>query len=149
MSRPSPTVMLVESVQDDRDMYAEYLRASAFGVIEVGDTAKALIRAAEADVIVTGIHVPGPFDGIELVHRLRADRATKQQPVIVLTASTKQTDHDGAARAGCDAFLLKPCLPDALVSEIHRLLALSRLSGAPRRAARAHHRRVRHEKRTG
>ena len=149
MPRPSPTVMLVESVQDDRAMYAEYLRASAFGVIEVGDTAKALIRAAEADVIVTGIRVPGPFDGIELVHRLRADRATKQRPVIVLTASTRQADHDGAACAGCDAFLLKPCLPDALVGEIRRLLTLSRLSGSPRRAARAHHRRVRHEKRTG
>lgn len=149
MPRPSPTVMLVESVQDDRAMYAEYLRASAFGVIEVGDTAKALLRAAEADVVVTGIRVPGPFDGIELVHRLRARRATKQQPVIVLTASAKQTDHDEAARAGCDAFLLKPCLPDALVGEIRRLLALSRLSGSPRRAARAPHRRVRHEKRTG
>ena len=149
MPRPSPTVMLVESLQDDRAMYAEYLRASAFGVIEVGDTAKALIRAAEADVIVTGIRVPGPFDGIELVHRLRAEPATKQQPVIVLTASTRQTDHEGAARAGCDAFLLKPCLPDALLSEIHRLLALSRLSGSPRRAARAHHRKVPHDKKTG
>jgi two-component system, cell cycle response regulator DivK len=148
MPRPSPTVMLVESVQDDRAMYAEYLRASAFGVIEVGDTAKALIRAAEADVIVTGIRVPGPFNGIELVHRLRAEHATKEQPVIVLTASTMPADRDEAARAGCDAFLLKPCLPDALVDEIRRVLT-RRLSISPRRAARAHHRKFRHEKRTG
>ena len=146
MPRPIPTVMLVESVQDDRAMYAEYLRASAFGVIEVGDTARALTRAAQADVIVTGIRVPGPFNGIELVHRLRAARTTKERPVIVLTASVMQTDRDEAARAGCDAFLLKPCLPDELVGEIRRLLTLRRLSGSPPRAARAHHRKASHEK---
>jgi two-component system, cell cycle response regulator DivK len=149
MPRPSPTVMLVESVQDDRAMYAEYLRASAFGVIEVGDTAKALTRAAEADVIVTGIRVPGPFNGIELVHRLRSDHTTKERPVIVLTASAIQTDRDEAGRAGCDAFLLKPCLPDALVGEIRRLLTIRHLPGSPRRAARAHHGKSSQEKRTG
>jgi CheY-like chemotaxis protein len=140
MLRPSPTVMLVESVQDDRAMYAEYLRASAFAVIEIGDTARALTRAPEADVIVTGIRVPGPFDGIQLVHRLRSGRATKAQPVIVLTASAMHEEREDAARAGCDAFLLKPCLPDALVGEIRRLLTLRHLSGSRRSPVRTQHR---------
>jgi CheY-like chemotaxis protein len=118
-------------------------------VIEVGDTAKALSRAAQADVIVTGIRVPGPFNGIELVHRLRSDHTTKERAVIVLAASAMHTERDDAARAGCDAFLLKPCLPDALVGEIRRLLTIRRLRGSPHRAARVHHRKERHEKRTG
>ena len=31
---------------------------------------------------------------------------------------------EGARQAGCDAFVTKPCLPDALVAEINRMLAL-------------------------
>jgi DNA-binding response OmpR family regulator len=29
---------------------------------------------------------------------------------------------EGARQAGCDSFVTKPCLPDALVAEIRRLL---------------------------
>lgn len=52
---PRPPVMLVASIQDAREMYAEYLRASAFTVIEVDHTAEALPRAGDADVIVTDV----------------------------------------------------------------------------------------------
>jgi hypothetical protein len=37
-----------------------------------------LFKALSLDVIVTGIRVPGPFDGIELVRRLRADERMTQ-----------------------------------------------------------------------
>ena len=45
MPRWTPTVMLVSSPYDDREMYAEYLRASALTVIEVDHAADAwLVR---------------------------------------------------------------------------------------------------------
>jgi two-component system cell cycle response regulator DivK len=118
-----PTVLLVESGQDDRGMYAEYLRLSDFHIVEIGDTADALALAATADVIVTGVRVPGPFDGIELVRRVRADRRTHDKGVIVLTACAFEPDQARAYSAGCDGFLPKPCLPDALATEIRRVMA--------------------------
>ena len=77
-----PTVMLVGSVQDDREMYAEYLRGSAFTVIEVDRTAEALARAAAVDVVVTDIRVRGFSDGLDLVRQLRRDNDTRRIPII-------------------------------------------------------------------
>src|SRR5687768_290967 len=103
-----PTVLLVEDSEDDRTMYAEYLGLQQFRAIEIDSTADALAMARTADVVVTGIRVPGPFDGIELVRRLREDDRTKQKPVIVLTACTFEPDQQRAYAAGCDVFLPKP-----------------------------------------
>jgi DNA-binding response OmpR family regulator len=72
---------------------------------------------------VTGIRVPGPFDGLELVRRLRAHDRTRRKPIIVLSACTLPRDQDAAREAGCSVFLPKPCLPDALSREVRRLLA--------------------------
>jgi len=139
-SKITPTVLLVEDLQDDRQMYAEYLRVHEFNTVEVGNTGEALQSAATADVIVTGIRVSGPFDGTELVRRLRADDRTKHKPIIVLTACAFERDEQGARAAGCDAFLTKPCLPVLLVEGIRRELArVSRPK--PARAVMIHRRR--------
>src|SRR5713226_9176455 len=121
MARPVspdvPTVLLVDSPHDDRAMYAEYLRLQGFNPIEINDTADGLALAVTADVIVTGIRVEGPFDGIELVHRLRDGNGTRDKPIIVLTACAFEPNQQQALAAGCDVFLSKPCLPDRLVTE--------------------------------
>lgn len=122
-SPPVPTVLLVASYRDDREMYAEYLRYERFATLEAGTTAEALLLASRADVVVTGISVPGPFDGLQLIRRLRADERSSAKPIIVLTASAHERERGEAQRAGCDAFLLKPCRPDRLVEEIRGVLA--------------------------
>ncbi|HXI29013.1 MAG TPA: response regulator [Vicinamibacterales bacterium] len=122
---PSPravAVLLVESDRDNRDLYAEYLRYSSAAVFTVDTTDAALPLAPHADVIVTGIRVMGTFDGIELVHRLRAADGTKATAIIVLTACVFERDESSAMTAGCDAFLRKPCDPEALVEAINRVL---------------------------
>lgn len=117
-----PTVLLVEGTRDERHMYAEYLRLHAFHVVEVGNTADALALAPTADVVVTAISLPGPFDGIELVRRLRVDDQTKHEAIIVVTACTYEPDQRRAWAAGADGFLPKPCLPETLEEEIRRTL---------------------------
>jgi two-component system, cell cycle response regulator DivK len=114
------TVLLVGSAQDDRAMYAEYLRAAGHRVIEIESAAEALALAITADVVVTGIRVPGPFDGIELVRRLRSDEATKAKAIVVLTGCVFESDERRARAAGCDAFVPKPCYPETLVEHIQR-----------------------------
>jgi DNA-binding response OmpR family regulator len=120
------SVLLVESRRDDRQMYAEFLRAHEFTALEVETTDDGLQAARNADVIVTGIRVRGSFDGIELVRRLRRDDATKNTPLIVLTACAFEPDQSRAHTAGCDVFLPKPCLPETLLSEIEVLVARAR-----------------------
>lgn len=59
------------------------------------------------------------------MRRLRDCGGSCSKPVIVVATCAFAPDEMRAQAAGCDAFLLKACLPDALVSEICRVLALS------------------------
>jgi CheY-like chemotaxis protein len=130
--------MLVEGRQDDRAMYAEYLRTVGLTVVEVGDAGEALRRMPEVDLVVTGVRVPGSFDGLELVRRVRADARLAGMPVIVLTAAVLNVEGEQAATAGCDRFLAKPCLPETLLTEIRRLLPKSgNVPSGRHRAAKA------------
>ena len=111
------SILLVEPPEDDRPMYAEFLRGQGFAVTEVDSTDAGLSAAPEADLIITGIRLAGSFDGIELVRRLRGDARTKHTPVIVLTACAFEPDQARAFAAGCDLFLPKPCLPEDLLQQ--------------------------------
>lgn len=119
----APAVLVVDSTADNRAMYAEYLRSSGYRAIEIGDTADALALAVTADIVVTAIRVRGPFDGLELIRRLKADGRTSHKPLIVLTACAFETDERQSHDAGCDVFLRKPCLPSALEKAIRRALS--------------------------
>jgi CheY-like chemotaxis protein len=118
-------------------MYAEYLRSKGFSVTEVDSTDAGLSAAPAADLVVTAIRMPGTFDGIELVRRLRADERTRATPLIVLTACAFEPDQARAFAAGCDVFLPKPCLPEMLVEEARRLITDARRLSAGGRTARA------------
>jgi len=117
-------VLLVQRFSDDGlEMYAEFLRYSGLAPVVVSNATDALTFAPEADVIVTGINLDGHMDGVELVSRLRGDDGTMHKPIIVLTACAWRQEREGAEHAGCDVFLLKPCLPDALLREVRLLLS--------------------------
>jgi CheY-like chemotaxis protein len=122
----SPKVLLVQRHDDNRSMYAEFLRHHNFNVGCPADVAEALVLAAGADVIVTGLLLPGPLDGFEFITRLRRDAATKEKPIIVLTAWAWQTERLRAEEAGCDVFLTKPCLPHELLRQVRRVVALAK-----------------------
>jgi CheY-like chemotaxis protein len=130
-------VLLVEPHDDTREMYAEFFRHHRFTPVAVGDGEAALKEASRADVVVTGICLPGTIDGVELIARLRRAKHTKHTPIVVLTASTLRSERERAKQAGCDGFLLKPCLPDDLLTEIRRVIAYAELPGHPRTVVKA------------
>ena len=117
------SIVLVEPAEDDRQGYADSLRDSGFAVRVAESTDEGLAEAQDADLIITAIRMPGSFDGVELVRRLRQDERTKHTPLIVLTACTVEPDQSRAFSAGCDVFLPKPCLPELLLAEAQRLIA--------------------------
>lgn len=88
--------------------------------------------APAADIVITGITLDDPIDGVELVSRLRHDDRMRSTPIVVLTACALPKERARAESAGCDVFLVKPCLPDDLLSELRQLLT-SRRSQAPTR----------------
>lgn len=140
-SRMSPVVLLVQPNDDSRAMYEEFLAHRGLSPVCPVDAAEALKIAPDADVIVTGLLLPGAVDGYEFIKRLRNDGRTKAKPIVVLTAWAWQTERLRAQDAGCDLFLTKPCLPDELLRHIQKTLAAARRKPArpetlPRKAAR-------------
>jgi two-component system cell cycle response regulator DivK len=134
-----PRVLLVDDYPDAREMYAEYLDFSGFAVIEAANGMEALQLAAEnpPDIILMDLSLP-VMDGWEATRRLKADPRTANIPVVALTGHALAGISEGAKKAGCDAFVTKPCLPDDLVKEIRKVLdaRAPSLPPTPRRSAR-------------
>jgi two-component system, cell cycle response regulator DivK len=118
-----PVVLLVQPHNDDRAMYAAFLRHEGFRALCPNRALDALRLAPRADVIVTGMLLDDTINGIDLIARLRADAATQEKPIAVLTACAWNSERERAIAAGCDVFLPKPCLPEDLVREIRRLVS--------------------------
>jgi CheY-like chemotaxis protein len=121
--RSEPLVLVVEDYQDAREMYAAYLQFSGFQVAEAGNGIEAIEKTHELlpDIVLMDLALPR-MDGWEATRRLKNDERTRHIPIVALTGHALAGHAEGAREAGCDAFVTKPCLPDALVAEIRRLL---------------------------
>jgi CheY-like chemotaxis protein len=119
----APLILVVDDYQDAREMYSEYLQFSGFRVAEARNGNEAVEQALslKPDLILMDLSLPG-MDGWEATRVLKANDGTKRIPVVALTGHALAGASEGAKRAGCDAFVTKPCLPDDLVVEIRRML---------------------------
>jgi CheY-like chemotaxis protein len=119
-----PLVLVVEDYQDAREMYAAYLTFSGFRVAEATNGVEAIEKTIELipDIILMDLALPR-MDGWEATRRLKDDERTRHIPIVALTGHALGQHAQRARQAGCDAFVTKPCLPDALVTEIQRVLA--------------------------
>jgi two-component system cell cycle response regulator DivK len=122
-TRTQPLVLVVEDYQDARDMYAAYLQFSGYDVAEAANGVEAIEKTRELlpDIVLMDLALPR-MDGWEATRQLKGDPRTKHIPIVALTGHALAGHAEGARDAGCDAFVTKPCLPDALVAEIKRLL---------------------------
>lgn len=134
--KPEPLVLVVEDYQDAREMYAAYLQFSGYRVAEATNGLEAIEQATELlpDIILMDLALP-KMDGWEATRRLKLNDKTRHIPIVALTGHALAGHAEGARQAGCDSFVTKPCLPDALVAEIKRMLALREQATAPRRGA--------------
>jgi two-component system cell cycle response regulator DivK len=119
----APLVLVVDDYTDAREMYSDFLVFSGFRVAEAKDGNEAIDKAIEIqpDLILMDLSLPG-VDGWEATRRLKADDRTRGIPIVALTGHALAGDAQTALRAGCDAFITKPCLPADLVVEVRRML---------------------------
>ena len=138
-SKPGrPRVLVVDDYPDAREMYSEYLEFSGFDVIQAVNGMEALQRAIDAapDIILMDLSLP-VMDGWEATRRLKEDARTNRIPVVALTGHALAGISEGAIKAGCDAFVTKPCLPEDLVKEIRRVLERAPQSTPARKIRRS------------
>lgn len=79
-------VLAVDDDKDIREFYRSFLRESGHEALLAADGREALALAQEApDAIVLDLGLPG-MDGYEVLQRLQADPATRDIPIIIVTA---------------------------------------------------------------
>ena len=133
-----PRVLVVDDYPDAREMYGEYLEYCGFEVVQASNGMEALQRALDTnpDIILMDLSLP-VMDGWEATRRLKADKRTENIPVVALTGHALAGISEGAKKAGCDAFVTKPCLPEDLVKEIRRVLDAQSSSSTTKKLRRS------------
>ena len=87
----------------------KFLAAKGFKVVTMTDPEKAFFWATAnpPDLVISDVAMPG-IDGFTLIRNLKANKATSQVPLVMLTASDKVADVDKGFESGARAYILKP-----------------------------------------
>jgi CheY-like chemotaxis protein len=102
-------VLLVEDVEDNRELARMLLEAAGHDVVEAHDGAQAIQAARQhlPHLILMDLSLPD-VDGWEAFRRIRADALTAHVPVVALTAHAMAGDRERVLAAGFDGYLAKP-----------------------------------------
>jgi two-component system phosphate regulon response regulator PhoB len=127
-SLSKPLVLLVEDEAALVTMLRYNLEKQGFRVDEAANGEEALTRIAETppDLVLLDWMLP-VVSGIEVCRQIRRRPATRDLPVIMVTARTEDQDAVRALNTGADDYITKPFSVDALLA---RMRALLRRSGA-------------------
>jgi two-component system, cell cycle response regulator DivK len=120
----SPLILIVDDVEDNRALYAEFLTFSGLRVGQAVDGAHALIevRRLLPNLVVMDLAMP-ILDGWDAIRLIKGHHTMMHIPIIAITGHTHEDNLRRAHEAGADAVLTKPCEPTALLAVIRKLLA--------------------------
>jgi CheY-like chemotaxis protein len=114
-------------VEDNEDnLYMLQLWFDVLGDYEIlsardGAAGIAMAAAERPDLILMDLNLP-EIDGWEATRRLKADPATRDIPIIALSAHAMAGDREKALATGCDDFDTKPIEFDRLLAKIEHAL---------------------------
>jgi len=116
------TILVVEDNDEVRDVYRRFLLLEGFKVTVATNGQEAVEKALEVrpNLILMDLSLP-ILGGLEATRRIKGDVKTQHIPVILVTAQVRKGP-SAVIEGGCDGFLVKPCSPTALRSEIDRVL---------------------------
>ena len=119
--------MVVEDEKEIRDLVRYNLERAGFRVATAADGEQALeeIFASRPDALVLDLMLPGR-NGLEVLRELRGEAATRELPVLLLTARGAEMDKLLGFDHGADDYLTKPFSPRELVARLQALLRRSR-----------------------
>jgi DNA-binding response OmpR family regulator len=115
--------MVIEDEKEIRDLVRYNLERSGYHVATAGDGEQGLQRLFESrpDALVLDLMLPGR-SGMEVLREVRAEPATRELPVLVLSARSAEMDKLEGFEHGADDYLTKPFSPRELVARVKALL---------------------------
>ncbi len=116
-------ILLVEDNELNRDMLSRRLVRGGHTVVVAVDGEQGVAMAASEapDIVLMDMSLP-VLDGWTATRQLRANAATRDIPVIALTAHAMPGDREKAMAAGCNDYDTKPIELPRLLGKIAALL---------------------------
>jgi two-component system cell cycle response regulator DivK len=103
------TVLIIEDNPANMTLAAFLLQSKGHTVLKATDAEAGLTMAREQcpHLILMDIQLPG-MDGLQATGLLKSNDATREIPVIALTALAMKGDEERIRAAGCDGYIAKP-----------------------------------------
>jgi DNA-binding response OmpR family regulator len=127
MANMRGTVLVVEDEKAIRDLLRLHLDLARFEVQEAADGRRGLdlARARRFDVIILDVMLPG-LDGVTVCRALRAEGASRDAPILMLTARDAESDKVVGLESGADDYVAKPFGIRELLARVEALLRRQR-----------------------
>jgi DNA-binding response OmpR family regulator len=127
----STNILIIDDEQDVIDLLTLHLRKAGFVLSAATDGATGLRMAREESpaLIVLDLMLP-KMPGLEICKVLKTDPATRQIPVLMLTAKAEEIDRIVGLEFGADDYVTKPFSPRELVLRVNAILRRGKGEGA-------------------
>jgi DNA-binding response OmpR family regulator len=125
MTEPVKTrIVIADDDQDILDLVVFKLTQAGFATVAVSDGVAALaaIEAEPPRLAILDVMMPG-LSGIDVLRKIRANEATRDLDVILLTARARDTDVDTGFATGASDYVIKPFSPRELLHRVNAVLA--------------------------
>ncbi|WP_135079098.1 response regulator [Terasakiella sp. SH-1] len=118
------TVLIVEDNEMNMKLFNDLLQAHSYNTVQTnsGHNVKELIAKHQPDLIILDIQLP-EISGFDIAAMLKNDVASKQIPLIAVTAFAMKGDQEKILQAGCDGYLSKPISVPLFLETVSKFLA--------------------------
>lgn len=118
-----PKILIVEDNEMNRDMLSRRLARQGFEIVLAVDGKQGVEAASKEmpDLILMDMSLP-VMNGWEATEKVKSNPATKNIPVIALTAHAMSEDREKCIAAGCNDFDTKPVDLPRLLEKIKALI---------------------------
>ena len=124
IARGLPWALVVDDSLSARRSLAQFVQDIGFEVRTARDGMEAaeIIEGKSPDILLVDLEMPR-MNGLELTSHVRAQKATENIPVIMITSRSTEKHRQQAKRAGVNIYLTKPYAEDELATHINSCIA--------------------------
>ena len=118
-------ILIVDDERHNRQLLEVMLKPEGFDLASAasGEEALAMVARQPPDLILLDVMMPG-MDGYQMAAGIKSNRATKNIPIIMITALDDRPSRMLGLRSGAEAYLTKPVDRAELCVRVRNLLRL-------------------------
>ncbi len=126
-------ILIIEDDPVSLKLASEVLQTGGHIIMLAASADQAIrsINAVKPDVILLDLRLPG-IKGIGVARQCREDAATRDIPIIAVTAFSSDYGRGDALKAGCDEYIVKPINTRTLLQQVDDVVAAKALEVSAR-----------------